>query len=337
MDEEPEVKSGSEGDIRSLYYWSRTAFMILIIAGAIWIALAAYRFYLGATWWGRDWSSGSTSATTQILVGVAFIAAALVCFFLARRTNNEIVTVFSARRFQVPREKLLVYSILALPFGFIVPGLLLAFVNVKLSVPEFLPSHAEAYPEAMPGYVMVPKADMIKEMPSEGPEEDLIPEDAPKDLPPLGFESMPVSEEEAQPAPEFFADMPAFPSSALPAAAPQEAAAPAPPPTAPPMEAIVEEIPVEEIPVEEIPVEEIPEEEIPEVVAEIAPAPQPAAYEEVPQEAVVEAVVEEVPEEVEGEGDFELIVEEDVEGDDEEAPKTIEEAHDQLLGKLLGK
>ncbi len=322
MDEEPEVKGGSEGDIRSLYYWSRTAFMILIIAGAIWVALAAYRFYLGATWWGRDWSSGSTSATTQVLVGVAFIAAALVCFFLARRTNNEIVTVFSARRFQVPREKLLVYSILALPFGFIVPGLLLAFVNVKLSVPEFLPSHAEAYPEAMPGYVVVPKGDM----PSEEPEESLIPEDAPKDLPPLGFESMDVSEEEAQPAPEFFGDMPAFPSSALPAAPPQEAVAPAPPPTAPPMVAVVEDI---------------PDEDIPEVVAEIAPTPQPAAYEEVPQEevveAVVEAVVEEVPAEGETEGDFELIVEEDVEGEDEEAPKTIEEAHDQLLGKLLGK
>lgn len=322
MDEEPEVKGGSEGDIRSLYYWSRTAFMILIIAGAIWVALAAYRFYLGATWYGRDWSSGSTSATTQILVGVAFIAAALVCFFLARRTNNEIVTVFSARRFQVPREKLLVYSILALPFGFIVPGLLLAFVNVKLSVPEFLPSHAEAYPEAMPGYVVVPKGDM----PSEEPEESLIPEDAPRDLPPLGFESMDVSEEEAQPAPEFFGDLPAFPSSALPAAAPQEAVAPAPPPTAPPMVAVVEDI---------------PDEEIPEVVAEIVPVPEPAAYEEVPPEeaveAVVEAVVEEVPEEGEAEGDFELIVEEGVEGDDEEAPKTIEEAHDQLLGKLLGK
>lgn len=322
MDEEPEVKGGSEGDIRSLYYWSRTAFMILIIAGAIWVALAAYRFYLGATWYGRDWSSGSTSATTQVLVGVAFIAAALVCFFLARRTNNEIVTVFSARRFQVPREKLLVYSILALPFGFIVPGLLLAFVNVKLSVPEFLPSHAEAYPEAMPGYVVVPKGDM----PSEEPEESLIPEDAPKDLPPLGFEAMDVSEEEAQPAPEFFGDMPAFPSSALPAAAPQEAVAPAPPPTAPPMVAVVEDI---------------PDEEIPEVVAEIVPTPQPAVYEEVPQEevveAVVEAVVEEVPAEGETEGDFELIVEEDVEGEDEEAPKTIEEAHDQLLGKLLGK
>ena len=326
MDEEPEVKGGSEGDIRSLYYWSRTAFMILIIAGAIWVALAAYRFYLGATWYGRDWSSGSTSATTQVLVGVAFIAAALVCFFLARRTNNEIVTVFSARRFQVPREKLLVYSILALPFGFIVPGLLLAFVNVKLSVPEFLPSHAEAYPEAMPGYVVVPKGDMTKEMPLEGSEEDLIPEDAPKDLPPLGFESMDVSEEEAQPAPEFFGDMPAFPSSALPAAAPQEAVAPAPPPAAPPMEAVVEDIPDEEIP-----------EVMAEITAEIAPAPQPAVYEEVPQEEVVEAVVEEVPAEVETEGDFELMLEEGVEGEDEEAPKTIEEAHDELLGKLLGK
>lgn len=331
MDEEPEIRGGSEGDIRSLYYWSRTAFVILIIAGAVWIGLAAYRFYLGASWYGRDWSSGSTSATTQIMVGVAFIAAALVCFFLARRTKNEIVTVFSARRYQVPREKLLVYSLLALPFGFIVPGLLLAFVNVKLSYPEFLPSHAEAYPEAMPGYAIVPTADMAKEMPMEGSEEDLIPSDAARDLAPLGFESMDVSEEEAQPAAEFFSDMPAFPSSALPAAAPQEAAAPSPPPAAPPMEAVIEEVPEDDI----------PEDDIPEVMAEITPAPPPVAYEEVPQEAVVEAVVEEVPDEgeaeAEAEGDFELMLEEDVEGEDEEAPKTIEEAHDQLLGKLLGK
>jgi hypothetical protein len=327
VDEEREVKGGSEGDIRSLYYWSHTAFLILIIAGAVWIALAAYRFVLGARWYGRDWSSGSTSAMTQILVGVVFVAAALVCFFLARRTNNEIVTVFSARRYQVPREKLLVYSLLALPFGFIVPGLLLAFVNVKLSYPEFLPSHAEAYPEAMPGYTMVPTSDLTREMPLEGPEDDLIPEDAPKDLPPLGFESMEVSEEEAQPAAEFFSDLPAFPSSALPAVPPQEEAAPAPPAVAPPMEAVIEEVPEDEVPMDEIP----------EVVAEITPAPPPVAYEEVPQEGVVEAVVEEVPEEGEAEGDFELMLEEDVEGEDEEAPKTIEEAHDQLLGKLLGK
>jgi len=326
VDDEHEVKGGSEGDIRSLYYWSRTAFLILIIAGAVWIALAAYRFYLGATWFGRDWSSGSTSATTQILVGVVFIAAALVCFFLARRTKNEIVMVFLARRFQVPREKLLVYSILALPFGFIVPGLLLAFVNVKLSVPEFLPSHAEAYPSAMPGYTLVPTADMTREMPLDGSEEDLIPIDAPLDLPPLGFESMPISEEDAQPAPEFFGDMAAFPSSALPAAAPQEAAAPAPPPMAPPMEAVIEEVPDEEIP-----------EVVAEITAEIAPAPQPVASEGAPQEAVVEVVAEEVPGESEDEGDFELMLEEDVEGEEEEAPKTIEEAHDQLLGKLLGK
>lgn len=322
MDEIPEVKGGSEGDIRSLYYWSRTAFLILIIAGAVWIALAAYRFTLGASWYGRDWSSGSTSAMTQILGGVAFLAAALVCFFLARRTKNEIVMVFSARRYQVPREKLLVYSILALPFGFIVPGLLLAFVNVKLSHPEFLPTHAEAYPEAMPGYTMVRSDDMTKEMSLEGSEADLIPSDAPRDLPPLGFESMEVSHEDAQPAAEFFSDIPAFPSSALPVAAPQEAAAPAPPPPAPPMEAVIEDV---------------PEDDIPEVMAEITSAPPPATYEEVPQVAVVEAVIEDVPEEGEAEGDFELMLEEDVEGEEEDAPKTIEEAHDQLLGKLLGK
>jgi hypothetical protein len=89
-------------------------------------------------------------------------------------------------------------------------------------------------------------------------------------------------------------------------------------------------------------VEEIPEEDIPEVMAEVTPvtvAPMVAAYEVVdlpagegPVEAVVEAVVEDVTDE---EGDFEMV----------EAPPTdgrvghrkIEEAHENLLDKLLGK
>ena len=55
--------------------------------------------------------------------------------------------------------------------------------------------------------------------------------------------------------------------------------------------------------------------------------------EEAPVEALVEAVVEEVP--GEDEGGFELVVEEPPE--ESEGPQTIEEAHEDLLDKLLGK
>ena len=59
-----------------------------------------------------------------------------------------------------------------------------------------------------------------------------------------------------------------------------------------------------------------------------------AYVEEAPVEAVVEAVVEEVP--AEDEGDFELI--EEVPPEElAEGPQTIEEAHEDLLDKLLGK
>ena len=326
MDEDTEPKGGSEGDIRSLYHWSRTAFIILVIAGAVWIILAAYRIYRGLTWYGRDWLSDSTAATTDLLVGAAFIAAAIVSFLLAQWTRNDIVSVFSVRRYQVPREKLLVYSILALPFGFIVPGLLLGLVNVKLSYPEFMPSHAEAYPEAMPGYVMVPEGALREEEPGEAPDEGLIPEGAPTELAPLGFDEMPVSEEEAQPAPEFFGEVPVAPAAAPP---PVPAEAPAPIPAM--VEAVVEEILEEDIP-------EVMAEVVPAAYEEVAAPEEVAAFEEVeavaeevPVEAVVEAVVEEVP--PEGEGDFEMV---EIEGPEEE-PQTIEEAHDQLLDKLLGK
>jgi hypothetical protein len=334
VDDETAPRGGSEGDIRSLYYWSRTAFVILVIAGAMWVLLAAYRIYRGLTWYGRDWLSGSTAATSDMLAGVAFIGAGMVCFLLARWTRNDIVSVFSVRRYQVPREKLLVYTILALPFGFVVPGLLLALVNVKLSYPEFLPSSAEAYPEAMPGYVMVPEGALRQEVPVEVPEEQLVPGAAPRELAPLGFDEMPVTEEEAQPAPEFFGEVPAPPPTATPAPAPV-GAGPTPP-------AIVEAV-VEEVTGEGIPEEGIPEEEIPEVVGEVtvasyeevtAPVAVEAVVEEVPAEGAVAAVVEEVP--PGDEEDFELVEIEEP-GEPEEGPRTIEEAHDQLLGKLLGK
>jgi hypothetical protein len=249
--------------------------------------------------------------------------------------------VFAQRRFQVPREKLLVYGILAIPFGLVVSGVLLLLVNWKLSFPQFLPSHAEAYPDAMPGFVQVPRAMLTAQGPVDAYEAPALPADAPVELAPLGFDTVPVSEEEAQPAPEFFGDapVPAGPFEPLPAEVPEPAPGPAPAIA----EAYVEEVPG--VPAVEAVVEEVPDEDIPEVMAQVAPAevspaqPAPAAYEEVeayveevPGEAAVEAVVEEVPEE--GEEGFELV---EVEPGEEEGPRTIEEAHEELLGKLLGK
>jgi hypothetical protein len=342
-------RGGAEGDIRSLFYWSRAAFYILVAAGVLWVVLGAYRLYVGLTWVELDSMTGSTQSTNDIAWGIAFLAAAAMSFVLARWLNNDVVTIFSTRRFQVPREKLLVYSMLALPFGFVLAGALLILVNVKLSHPEFLPSHAEAYPSTMPGFVMVPS--VPKGAQAEAAGEVLIPEGAPRELAPLGFDEVPVTLEEAGPAPVFMEEMPAK-------AGPMAAPAPARPPAgAAPMAAYVEEVPVEDIP---------------EVVAQVVPAPgapQPAPveayYEEVPLEEVppaeavgFEAIVEEVPlEEVppaeavgfeaivedvppEELGDFEEVPLEEAPTAGEvtkEPPRTIEDAHEELLGKLLGK
>jgi hypothetical protein len=253
-------------------------------------------------------SSGSTQSESDIILGISYCAAAVIAFFLARWIRDDIVNIFSTRRFVVPREKLIVYSMLALPFGFIIPGVLLILVNFKLSHPEFMPSHAEAYPESMPGFVMLPVATQEGEAP--GGEDIDVPGEVPSELAPLGFETVPVSSEEAQPAPEFMEELGPedYPPPAV--AAPQ----------APPAAII----------------EEIPDEEIPEVVAQIAAPPQVAPP--VAQPAVVEALVEEIPAD-EGEGDFELMIEEVPPGseDDEEKPKDTKEAHDQLMAKLLGK
>jgi hypothetical protein len=313
------MRGGTEGDIRTLHYWSRTAYLALIVSGFLWGFLGLWKIWQGLTWLDRDRLVGTTQATSDITTGVALLVAVVATVLLARWIKNDIVTIFEARRFQVPREKLLVYGILALPFGFVVAGVLLLLVNWKLSFPEFLPSHADAYPEAMPGFIQVPKAMMTTEVPSEAYEEDLLPEGTPMELAPLGFDSIPVTDEEAMPAPEFFGEAPepAGPYSPLPPVEPEPAA---PPPV--PMEAVIEEI---------------PEEEIPQVVAEVAvtpTAPVVAEYEEIgeaPVEAVVEAVVEEVP----PEGEFELVEEAPPEA--EEGPRTIEDAHEELLGKLLGK
>jgi len=60
---------------------------------------------------------------------------------------------------------------------------------------------------------------------------------------------------------------------------------------------------------------------------------QPPTAPPVTDHEVVEAVVEELP--PEDEGDFELM--EEVPPEEAERPQSIEEAHEELLDKLLGK
>ncbi len=323
--EEPGVRrGGSEGDIRSLFYWSKVALYALVASAILWVLLGAWRIWEGLTWIDRARLIGTTQSYSDITTGVILLVVAVATGLLARLVYLDIYQVFRERRFQVPREKLLVYGILGLPFGFVIAGSLLLIINIKLSHPDFLPSHAEAYPEAMPGFVQVPRAMLTADAPVEAYDAGAIPLDAPTELAPLGFDDVPVSDEEAQPAPEFFGeDQVEAPVSApvpevLTGPVPEPAPAPAPVPT-------------------EAYVEEIPEEEIPEVVAEIAPGePVPADYVELEayvEEVPAEAVVEDVPEG--DEGDFEMI---EAPPEEEPAgPKTIEEAHEDLLGKLLGK
>lgn len=332
MEEPGGKRGGSEGDIRSLFYWSKVALYALVASAVLWVALGAWRIWEGLTWIDRAKLIGTTQSYSDITTGVVLLVVAVATGLLARLVYLDIYQVFRERRFQVPREKLLVYGILGLPFGFVIAGSLLLIINIKLSHPDFLPSHAEAYPEAMPGFVQVPRAMLTAEAPAEGYDAGVIPIDAPTELAPLGFDDVPVSDEEAQPAPEFFGEDQV--EGPVPAPVPQVLTGPVPgPPPAPaptPAPAMAEAY-----------VEEIPEEEIPEVMAEIAPGePVPADYveveaivEEVPADAVVEAVVEDVPEG--DEGDFEVM--EAPTGEEPEGPRTIEEAHEDLLGKLLGK
>ena len=337
MEEEDEVRGGSEDDIRSLFYWSRSAFYVLVGAACLWIALGLYNLYTGLTWVQRDAHTGSTAAGSDIAWGMAYLAAAVLTFLLARWMQDDIVTVFGSRRYQVPRERLLVYSILALPFGFVIGGVLLVLVNVKLSSPEFLPSHAEAYPEGMPGWVLavptgkeVTDEAVIDALAREGlvEEEPALPDDSlmeasDTDLPSLAFEP--------QPAPP-----PWFPAAAFaPEAAPGEAV-----PT--PVAAIYEDVPVAAVvqPVEE---------EIPEVMA-IAVEPMPGTQQPPgaapPTPAVVGALVEEVPSGegggftfepvAEGEEEFTAIIEE-VPPEEEERPRDTTVVHEELMSKLLGR
>lgn len=325
------MRGGSEGDIRSLFYWSKVALWALVISAAVWVALGAWRLWVGLTWIDRARLIGTTQAYSDITTGILLFVVAFATGLLARLVYLDVHQVFAQRRYQVPREKLLVYGILALPFGFVVSGVLLLITNIKLSHPDFLPSHADAYPEAMPGFVQVPRAMLTAEAPAEAYDGVAIPGDAPVELAPLGFDDVPVSQEESEPAPEFFGEEPA----PAPAYEPVPEVTPAPAPAPPPA-------PIAPVPaITEAYVEEIPEEEVPEVMAEIAPGePVPEGYvevpapvEEVPEAEVVEAVVEDVPE-GDDEG-FEMV---EVPPEEvREGPRTIEEAHEDLLGKLLGK
>ncbi len=293
---------GTEGDIHSLYHWSWMAFLVFLVAAITWGFLGIFFYiYPGLTWYDWDMASGSTKAVSDLSWGVIFLALAIVAVFVARYLWNDIVVVFKARRFQVPREKLVVYSMFGFPLTLGVAGVLLVLVNIKLSNPGFLPSHAEAYPEERPWPVGAapPPVEIEAPVPVEEPEMEALPTPAP-----------------------------------APAPTPME-----PAPAAAPVPAIVEEVPTAP---EVAPVEAFYEEVPPPGVPAAPEAPMMAIVEEVPPEeappAIVEAIVEEVP--VEAEGEFELVEElEEFEEvtEEREVPKDIHEAHEELLGKLLGK
>ena len=306
--EDEEVRGGSEPDIRTLHYWSRVAFLLLVCGGIVWAALGVLRLYRGLVWYELDDVTGSTASVDDLSWGVACLVLAVLAFLTAGRLQLDIVSVFGQRRFQVPRDRLVVYGMLGFPFGLVGAGVLLVLVNVKLSRPEFLPSHAEAYPEAMPGYVLAR---------TEAEEAALVPRAA-AELPPL---------EMAQPPPSEMVMMPVGPA--------QPAAAPLPPPMplaaaaaaaeAAPVVAVYEELPAPPTavppPVEAAPVAAVYEE---------MPAPAAAAPVAV-QESPVVAVFEEVAPEPAPPGAPPPPVEEPV------APKDIKSAHEELMRKLLMK
>ena len=262
MDEGEQVRGGTEADIRSMHYWSRVAFILLVCGGILWAGLGVLRLYRGLHWYELDDITGSTASVDDLFWGVTCLVFAVLAFLTSGWLQRDIVSVFGQRRFQVPRDRLVVYGMLGFPFGLVGAGVLLVLVNIKLSHPEFLPSHAEAYPEAMPGYVISRE---------QGEEPPLVPRAA-AELPPL---------EMAQPPPSEMVMMPVGPG--------QQAGAPPPPP--PPVEAPLiaayEELPPPTAaatpPPEGVPVAAVYE-EMP------APAPVPAAVEEVPVAAVYEEV-----------------------------------------------
>jgi hypothetical protein len=302
--EDEEVRGGTEPDIRTLHYWSRVAFLLLVCGGIVWAALGVLRLYRGLVWYELDDVTGSTASVDDISWGVACLVLAVLAFLTAGRLQLDIVSVFGQRRFQVPRDRLVVYGMLGFPFGLVGAGVLLVLVNVKLSHPEFLPSHAEAYPEAMPGYVLAR---------AEAEETALVPRAA-AELPPL---------EMARPPPSEMVMMPV--GTAQPAAAPQPPPVPVAGGTAAetaPVMAAYEELPAPPgaapPPAEAAPVAAVYEE---------MPAPAPAALEEAP----VVAAYEEIIPEIAPQAAPPPLVEEPV------APKDIRSAHEELMRKLLMK
>jgi len=303
-DEEGGPRGGSVGDIKALHYWSRISFYLLVGGGIAWVALGVYRLYRGLTWYQLDELTGSTSAVSDLSWGITCMALAVLSFFIAGRLRLDIISVFSQMRFQVPREKLAVYGLLGFPLGLVLAGVLLVLVNFKLSHPEFLPSHAEAYPEVF--YAARPPPE-VEEAPS-GPVAGV----------PAAAEAVTEPLVEVGPPPTLVYAPPTQPGAPAPIPAIYEEvgveAAPAPttlpqpvPGEVPPVVAMYEEVP----PASTAPPMEGPEPVI--AVVEEAPA-QPEYFEEV----APTATVQELPEEA-------------------MAPKDIKSAHEELMKKLLGK
>ena len=306
-DEVGGTRGGSVGDMRTLHYWSRVSFYFLVGGGVAWVALGVLRLHRGLSWYQLDELTGSTRAVSDLSWGIACIALAVLAFFIAGRLQLDVVSVFRQMRFQVPREKLAVYGLLGFPLGLVVSGVLLVLVNFKLSHPEFLPSHAEAYPEVFYAAQPPPTPEAV------------------------AGEGAMVAPAAAAPGTEPLVEV-GPPPTLVYAPTPQEAA-PVPVP------AIYEDVGVEAaqapaaqwpVPGEAQPVAAIYE-EVPTGAADATAAP-PA-----PEPDAVVAIIEEAPPQPAG---FEEVAPPTpAQGQPEEAaaPKDIKSAHEELMRKLLGK
>jgi len=304
MDEEGGPRGGSVGDIQALHYWSRVSFYLLILGGVAWVALGVYDLYRGLSWYQRDELTGSTSAVSDLSWGIACMALAVLSFFIAGRLRLDIISVFRQMRFQVPREKLAVYGLLGFPLGLVLAGVLLVLVNFKLSHPEFLPSHAEAYPEVF--YAVQP------------PPAPVTIAEAPASRAPATAAQMTEPLVEVGPPPTLVY-------------------APVPQPAAPgPIPAIYEEVIVEAAPAPPVLPQQLAGEAPPMVAAyEEVPAPGTAPPTEGP--APVIAVVEEAPAQPEGFEEVAPAATVQELPEETTAPKDIKTAHEELMRKLLGK
>jgi hypothetical protein len=303
-DEEGGPRGGSVGDMRTLHYWSRVSFYFLIGGGIAWAVLGLLRLYRGLSWYQLDELTGSTRAVSDLSWGIACMALAVLSFFIAGRLQLDVVSVFRQMRFQVPREKLAVYGLLGFPLGLVVSGVLLVLVNFKLSHPEFLPSHAEAYPEVFYAAQPPPAPEAAAEAQASGAPATAAPATEP--LVEVGPPPTLVYASPSQPAAP--APIAAIYEDVTVEAAPAPTALPQPAPgEAPPVAAVYEEV---HAPFAALPTER-PAPAV--AIAEGAPV-QPGGFEEV----APAATVQELPEET-------------------TAPKDIKTAHEELMRKLLGK